>query len=419
MIDLPVATSSSPAAVRPGPNSPLRESGAQAEDSAFQAALALELGQPATVRAAPAPAAGAGKAKSLLALGGDTAQTAAAGDAPPVLASAGALPFLPALPGAFPFPPALASPPALGGTSAEPPAACGASALSHALAPGGADRAGLAADARKGPLARTAPAPGTEQTPFVATTAADMAASALQLTPVSGRPERGGLAPDARKGPLADARAAATAEQTLATAASAADVAASGQFARSAEGEIRREASFVAGLLDQHKSISAPAAALHSGNAPTSAAAVTSAAVAVLDARVGERGWDQALGDKLVWMAGQKHQVAELHLNPPDLGPLKITLTLNHDQASAQFVSEHAAVRDALETAMPRLREMLADSGITLGNTSVSTDAFREQAQPQHEPRAHPAPTAAADPDAVARGERALRSVHGLVDTFA
>ena len=134
---------------------------------------------------------------------------------------------------------------------------------------------------------------------------------------------------------------------------------------------------------------------------------------------MGEHGWDQALGDKLVWMAGQKQQVAELHLNPPELGPLKITLTLNHDQASAQFVSEHAAVRDALETAMPRLREMLADSGITLGNTSVSTDAFREPAQ--HEPHARPAPTiaAAADPDAVARGERPLRSVHGLVDTFA
>lgn len=417
MIDLPVArTSPSPAAaatLRPGANSPQRDLGAQAEDSAFQAALALELGQPATVQPAPGPAAGAGKAKSLLALDDDTAQTVAAGDAPPVTAGAGALGFPPALPGAFLFPPAPAS------TSAELPAACGASSL--ALAPGSADRAGLASDTRKDPLAHAAPAPGTEPALFGAATAADMAASAPHLRVASGRPEPAGLAPDARKDPLAGARAAAAAEPALAAAASTADIAAFGKSAPSAEGEIRREAAFVAGLLDRHQSNSAPAAALHSGNAPTAATAVTSAPVAVLEARVGARGWDQALGDKLVWMAGQKQQVAELHLNPPELGPLKITLTLNQDQASAQFVSEHAAVRDALETAMPRLREMLADSGITLGDTSVSTDAFREQAQPQHEPRAHPAPTiaAAADPDAVARGERLLRSVHGLVDTFA
>jgi flagellar hook-length control protein FliK len=135
---------------------------------------------------------------------------------------------------------------------------------------------------------------------------------------------------------------------------------------------------------------------------------------------VGERGWDQGLGDKLVWMASQKHQVAELHLNPPDLGPLKITLTLDHDQASAQFVSAHASVREAIEAAMPRLREMLADGGITLGNTSVSTDSFREQAQ--HEPRAYQAPSAApaaADSGAGTRGEHRLRRAHGLVDTFA
>jgi len=419
LIDLPVArTSPSPAAaatVRPGANSPQREPGAPAEDSPFQAALALELGQPAMVQPLPGPAAGAGKAKSLLALNDDTAQTIAAGDAPPVTADAGALAFLPALPGAFLFPPAPA------GTSAELPAARGASSLSLALAPGCADRAGLATGTRKDPLARAAAAPGTEPALFVAATATDMAASAPHLTLASGRPEPAGLAPDARKDPLAGTRAAAAAEPALAAAATAADIAASGKSASSAEGEIRREAAFVAGLPDQHQSISAPATALHSGNIPTAATAVTAAPVAVLDARVGERGWDQSLGDKLVWMAGQKQQVAELHLNPPELGPLKITLTLNQDQASAQFVSEHAAVRDALETAMPRLREMLADSGITLGNTSVSTDAFREQAQPQHEPRARAAPTiaAAADADAVTRGERLLRSVHGLVDTFA
>ena len=84
--------------------------------------------------------------------------------------------------------------------------------------------------------------------------------------------------------------------------------------------------------------------------------------------RVGSAEWGGAVGEKMVWMANQSHQVAELHLNPPNLGPLEVRLTINNDQASALFVSHHSAVREAIETALPRLREMLADNGIMLGN---------------------------------------------------
>lgn len=94
---------------------------------------------------------------------------------------------------------------------------------------------------------------------------------------------------------------------------------------------------------------------------------------------VGSAAWGSAVGDKVVWMASQNHQVAELHLNPPSLGPLEVRLTVSNDQASAIFVSHHAAVREAVETALPRLREMLADSGIMLGNVSVSSESFSQQ----------------------------------------
>ncbi len=140
---------------------------------------------------------------------------------------------------------------------------------------------------------------------------------------------------------------------------------------------------------------------------------------AAVQTRVGERGWDQAVGEKLVWMVDQKHQVAQLHLNPPDLGPLKISISLDQNQASAQFFSAHASVREALEVAMPRLREMLADSGITLGNASVGAEAFREPTQ--QPPRAHVTQPGvfAADSGTISSGERLLRPMLGLVDTFA
>ena len=140
---------------------------------------------------------------------------------------------------------------------------------------------------------------------------------------------------------------------------------------------------------------------------------------AVVQTRVGERGWDQAVGDKLVWMVNQKLQVAQLHLNPPDLGPLKIAISLDQNQASAQFFSAHASVREALEVAMPRLREMLADSGITLGNTSVGAEAFREPTQQQPRAQVVQTGTVVADSGPVSSGERLLRPMLGLVDTFA
>jgi flagellar hook-length control protein FliK len=73
-------------------------------------------------------------------------------------------------------------------------------------------------------------------------------------------------------------------------------------------------------------------------------------------------------------------QTAELHLHPLDLGSIQISLKLDSDQAQLSMVSNHSQVRAALEAAMPQLKEALAQSGINLGQTNVSSDA---QAQSQ------------------------------------
>lgn len=100
---------------------------------------------------------------------------------------------------------------------------------------------------------------------------------------------------------------------------------------------------------------------------------------ATIQIPVGSTNWGEALGQKVIWMADQKTQVAELHLNPPNLGPMEVRISVNNDQISAIFVSHQPAVREAIEAAMPRLREMLADGGMTLGNASVSSDSLPQQ----------------------------------------
>jgi flagellar hook-length control protein FliK len=89
---------------------------------------------------------------------------------------------------------------------------------------------------------------------------------------------------------------------------------------------------------------------------------------------VGTRGWDGDVGDKLVWMVGRREQRAELVLNPPQMGRIEVSLSMNDGQTSALFVSANPAVRDALEAALPRLREILADAGVNLGQTQVGAD---------------------------------------------
>lgn len=167
--------------------------------------------------------------------------------------------------------------------------------------------------------------------------------------------------------------------------------------------------------------------AIERGLAPTSTASASSLdhSLSTLEPRLGSAGWDSALGQKIVWMTSQQQHVAELSLNPPDLGPLQIVLTVNNDQASAVFVSHNPDVRQALEAALPRLKEMMADGGISLGNTTISSDSSQQGALMEgFERRNHSGAHHAGDGGRTNTGGSdragiAGISIRGLVDTFA
>jgi flagellar hook-length control protein FliK len=101
-------------------------------------------------------------------------------------------------------------------------------------------------------------------------------------------------------------------------------------------------------------------------------AAQAVAAADQLSAQVGTDAWENQLGQKVVYMVGSEEQTASLTLNPPDLGPMQVVLSVSNDQASVTFSSNQQEVRQALENALPRLREMMSESGIALGNASVN-----------------------------------------------
>mgnify|MGYP000403919425 CR=1 FL=1 len=88
--------------------------------------------------------------------------------------------------------------------------------------------------------------------------------------------------------------------------------------------------------------------------------------------QMGSAPWRNALSERIMVMTAQNNQVAEIQLDPPELGSLKVRLQVGQDQVSVSFVSPHASVRDAVEQSMPRLREMMEQQGLNLGESSVN-----------------------------------------------
>lgn len=93
---------------------------------------------------------------------------------------------------------------------------------------------------------------------------------------------------------------------------------------------------------------------------------------AAINAPLYSPAWPQQLGQQLLILSqrGGDQQV-ELRLNPPDLGPLTVSLKIGEQGTQIQFLAANALVRGAVEQAIPQLREALAEQGINLGETSV------------------------------------------------
>ena len=79
----------------------------------------------------------------------------------------------------------------------------------------------------------------------------------------------------------------------------------------------------------------------------------------------------QKLQERINIMMSRNIQRVDIRLDPPELGSVHIRVNMSGEQASVQFQAQTQQARDALETTMPRLREMLEQQGINLADTQV------------------------------------------------
>lgn len=100
-----------------------------------------------------------------------------------------------------------------------------------------------------------------------------------------------------------------------------------------------------------------------------------------VQAHVNQPGWDQAVASRVMFLAKNNVQAAKLTLNPNNLGPIEVSISMKNEQANVSFVAQHGMTREALEQAIPRLREMFAANGLELSESNISDG---QSAQQQH-----------------------------------
>ncbi|EKO5177731.1 flagellar hook-length control protein FliK [Vibrio cholerae] len=87
----------------------------------------------------------------------------------------------------------------------------------------------------------------------------------------------------------------------------------------------------------------------------------------------------EQLAERVQMMMSKNLKNIDIRLDPPELGRMHIRMNMQGDGATVHFTVANQHAREALEQTMPRLREMLAQQGVQLGDTSVQQQSAGQQ----------------------------------------
>ncbi|MBD9481112.1 flagellar hook-length control protein FliK [Pseudoxanthomonas sp. PXM02] len=126
--------------------------------------------------------------------------------------------------------------------------------------------------------------------------------------------------------------------------------------------------------------------------------------------------FDEDIGDAVRWMADQKIGHAHIKVTPNELGTVEIRLRLEGDRVHADFASAQADVRQALESSLPRLRDMLGQHGFQLAHADVG----QQHAPPSQGGGSHAGDGSGDAGEPASEAPRSVRmTARGLVDAYA
>jgi len=132
-----------------------------------------------------------------------------------------------------------------------------------------------------------------------------------------------------------------------------------------------------------------------------------------------QSGWGQALGERLMLLANQGTQQARIQLNPRELGPLEVNITVKDDKATINFTAQHAVTREALEAELPRLRMMMQENGFEELDVQVGREEGRSLADGEQGDDDEQNQAGGSDEQQLEGTEQATAQPRGLVDHYA
>ncbi|USD33260.1 MULTISPECIES: flagellar hook-length control protein FliK [Vibrio] len=91
-----------------------------------------------------------------------------------------------------------------------------------------------------------------------------------------------------------------------------------------------------------------------------------------------EMAGDQ-VAERVQMMMSKNLKNIDIRLDPPELGRLQIRMNMTGEGATVHFTVANQQARDVIEQSMPRLREMLAQQGVQLGDSSVQQQSAGQQ----------------------------------------
>lgn len=168
-------------------------------------------------------------------------------------------------------------------------------------------------------------------------------------------------------------------------------------------------------------------APLLSGNAGTTPGTPVQLAMPGIATPLQSQQWSSDFARQFISLTKGGHNMphtAELRLDPPELGPLRISINISDNVAHAIFTSPHAAVRQTVENSLPQLQQLLAQAGISLGQTSVNDQGqqestFNESFSTGRKQAVSAAASSSGGVDTTPQTAPRSRAPDALVDTFA
>lgn len=102
---------------------------------------------------------------------------------------------------------------------------------------------------------------------------------------------------------------------------------------------------------------------------------------AQIQAPLGSQRFAEETAQQLQFAIGKQAQFAELKITPADMGPISIKIDMQGNQANLQFIVTQADTKQAIEDALPKLRELFAQAGLQLNGSDVNQQSQQQQQQ--------------------------------------